>query len=120
MASEVFSIECCSVCEQPKVHKNNAGWTECDNKKCPSFAEPKASASYYPFVKKKHLDEALEKIKELESSLKSIQQTVDLQAANPGLWFVAEKVTEDYLQFHLRHLHEVIERALGGGENIET
>lgn len=41
-----------------------------------------------------------------------IRALVDEQAEDGGLWFVAETITEDYLQLALRKLHAVIEATL--------
>lgn len=38
-----------------------------------------------------------------------IKELVDLQAEDEGLWFIAETVTEAYVQNALRELHRVIE-----------
>ena len=47
----------------------------------------------------------------MEDDLRELRQIVDDQANNPDLWFVAEHVTEAYLQASLRQLHDLIERA---------
>ena len=43
----------------------------------------------------------------LQASLKLVQD----QALDEGLWFVAERVTEAYLQQELRKLHQSVEDA---------
>jgi len=53
-------------------------------------------------------------IKSLRAQLKSIQETVDIQAKDYGLWFEAETVPETYLQEQLRCLHRIIE---GGADD---
>lgn len=40
-----------------------------------------------------------------------LRRLVEQQAADPGLWFIAEHVSEAYLQHALRELHDKIERA---------
>lgn len=52
------------------------------------------------------------RIAELEAHLAAIRYTVDRQAEDPGLWFVAERATEGYLQLALRTLHSVVESAV--------
>ena len=42
--------------------------------------------------------------------LRTIQDLVEKQAADDGLWFEAQTAPEAYLQQELRRLHEVIER----------
>ena len=49
----------------------------------------------------------------LTTERSDIQAVVDEQAANEGLWFIAEYATEAYLQSELRRLHEVIEGKTG-------
>lgn len=44
-----------------------------------------------------------------EEKLKKLQEIVDRQAEDFGLWFVPEYITEDCLQKALRELHAVIE-----------
>jgi hypothetical protein len=38
-----------------------------------------------------------------------LQEIVDEQAEDAGLWFIARTASEDYLQRALRELHKVIE-----------
>lgn len=45
----------------------------------------------------------------LSDQLRRIRLLVDRQATDEGLWFVAETVTEAYLQQELRRLHATIE-----------
>jgi len=45
----------------------------------------------------------------LRDHLSAIRRVVDEQAADAGLWFVADIVTESHLQAALRRLHGVIE-----------
>ena len=45
------------------------------------------------------------------AKLKTMKQTVDEQAEDEGLWFVAATAPEAYLQQELRQLHAVIEAA---------
>lgn len=45
-----------------------------------------------------------------EEHLKQIQDLVDRQAEDEGLWFRAETAPEAYLQIELRRLHYLIER----------
>jgi hypothetical protein len=45
----------------------------------------------------------------LSQKLKSIQDLVDKQAEDPGIWFDASHISEAYLQQELRRLHAVIE-----------
>ena len=47
----------------------------------------------------------------LEAKLETMKQTVDEQAEDEGLWFVAATAPEAYLQQELRQLHAVIEAA---------
>ena len=47
---------------------------------------------------------------ELRIKLKIIQDKVNSQAEDEGLWFVARTAPEEYLQQGLRELHRVIER----------
>lgn len=42
--------------------------------------------------------------------LESLLELVDSQAEDDDLWFIAETVSEAYLQQELRRLHSVIER----------
>lgn len=42
-------------------------------------------------------------------TLKELQDIVDEQAEDDGLWFVAEYASEAYLQQELRRLHAAIE-----------
>ena len=46
---------------------------------------------------------------ETRGYLDNIRKLVAEQAADDGLWFVVENITEKYLQQELRRLHEVIE-----------
>ncbi len=48
--------------------------------------------------------------KALKDGLMNIQNTVNKQAEDEGLWFDARTVSEAYLQMELRELHAVIER----------
>ena len=43
------------------------------------------------------------------NNLDQIQEIVNKQAEDEGLWFIAETVSEAYLQKALRELHMVIE-----------
>ena len=52
------------------------------------------------------------KVATLEAKLEAIQQVVDKQAEDEGLWFVAARASEAYLQQELRQLHAVIEAAI--------
>ncbi|MCK5609392.1 hypothetical protein KAR91_46395 [Candidatus Pacearchaeota archaeon] len=45
----------------------------------------------------------------LSRKLDAIQEKVDKQAEDEGLWFIAEHCSEGYLQEALRELHKVIE-----------
>ena len=47
---------------------------------------------------------------DLRVKLKIIQDKVNKQAEDEGLWFVARTAPEEYLQQGLRELHRVIER----------
>ncbi len=47
--------------------------------------------------------------KELGKQLEALRKTVDEQAKDEGLWFVAKTEPEAYLQKALRRLHEIIE-----------
>jgi len=51
----------------------------------------------------------LEKEK-LEWGLESIQEEVNIQAEDEGLWCIAQCASEDYIQRGLRKLHYVIEK----------
>lgn len=42
-------------------------------------------------------------------TLKNLQDLVDLQAEDEGLWFVATTASEQYLQDALRKLHDAVE-----------
>lgn len=44
-----------------------------------------------------------------QTKLEKIQAVVDEQAKDQALWFIAETITEAYLQQELRRLHKVIE-----------
>ena len=44
-----------------------------------------------------------------EEKLKKLQQIVNEQREDEGLWFIPEYITEDCLQQALRKLHEIIE-----------
>lgn len=57
----------------------------------------------------KILDEVYHALLAAEQRLIDIQRLVDLQAEDEGLWVQPERVSEAYLQQHLRMLHEVIE-----------
>ncbi len=46
-------------------------------------------------------------------SAKRIKNFVAKQAEDESIWFLAETVTEEYLQRKIRELHEAIERELG-------
>jgi hypothetical protein len=48
------------------------------------------------------------------SSWDEVKKTVDAQAGDEGLWFVAGTASEAYLQQELRALHAVIESAAAG------
>ena len=48
----------------------------------------------------------------LLAKLETMKQTVDEQAEDEGLWFVAARASEAYLQQELRQLHAVIEAAI--------
>ncbi len=48
----------------------------------------------------------------LQAKLKMIQDKVNAQADDEGLWFNAKYVTESYLQIALRQLHKVIEEKI--------
>jgi len=53
----------------------------------------------------------LEKIgTELTKAVLAVQQLVDLQAEDDGLWFIAATAPESYLQAALRKLHAEVER----------
>ena len=41
--------------------------------------------------------------------LEALRKTVDEQAKDEGLWFIAKTAPEAYLQQALRRLHEIIE-----------
>lgn len=47
---------------------------------------------------------------DLRVKLKIIQDKVNSQAEDEGLWFIARTAQEEYLQQGLRELHRVIER----------
>lgn len=47
-----------------------------------------------------------------ENRLLKIQDLVDKQAEDEGLWFIAETAAEAYLQEQLRALHTEIERSM--------
>lgn len=51
----------------------------------------------------------LDRIAELEAKLTQIQDIVNEQAEDEGLWFIHQYATEDYLQQALRRLHGVFE-----------
>lgn len=42
-------------------------------------------------------------------TLEEVKELVNKQAENEKIWFIAETVTEVYLQIHLRELHTAIE-----------
>jgi hypothetical protein len=41
-----FTIECCDICNVPKV-PSNKHWWKCQNKFCEAFDESRASAAYH-------------------------------------------------------------------------
>jgi hypothetical protein len=47
--TELVTIECCHVCDTPKVHGNY--WKKCPNEACPAFDASVASASYRKVAK---------------------------------------------------------------------
>ena len=51
------------------------------------------------------------KIAAVEAQRDAIQQVVDEQAEDEGLWFVAQTAAEAYLQQELRRLHAAVEGA---------
>jgi len=51
-----------------------------------------------------------EAFKELTAITVLLWELVDRQAKDEGIWFLAETVTEAYLQQELRKLHDVVER----------
>lgn len=53
--------------------------------------------------------ERLRRIENLEAQRDAIQQVVDEQAEDEGLWFRAETAAEAYLQQELRRLHAAVE-----------
>lgn len=57
----------------------------------------------------RHLTQPLEKIMTAKEKIKKLQQIVNEQAEDEGLWFIPQYITEDYLQQALRKLHEIIE-----------
>jgi hypothetical protein len=48
--------------------------------------------------------------KRLRGALAAIRSTVDKQAEDEGLWFVAQTASEAYLQQELRKLHQIVEK----------
>lgn len=51
----------------------------------------------------------IQRIADLQARLAEAERVCDEQAKDEGLWFVAETVTEAYLQAALRRLHATIE-----------
>lgn len=60
------------------------------------------------------LEAAEAEVQALRQGIARMRQVVDRQAEDDGLWFVAERVTEAYLQEALRALHSAIESELFG------
>ena len=50
---------------------------------------------------------------EVTKTQSTLQELVDMQAEDEGLWFIAETVSEAYLQHELRRLHALIEQEAG-------
>ena len=67
-------------------------------------------------IKLKNTETALEylrsKMHKLADRLATIQDIVNEQAEDEGLWFEAETAPEAYVQRELRRLHEIIEREI--------
>ena len=62
------------------------------------------------------LEQGQSRVRELEAErdklLKRLKRATELcasQAEDEGIWFIAETITEDYLQRALRNLHRAIE-----------
>ena len=55
----------------------------------------------------------LEEQQKINDALQECMKLVEKQAEDEGLWFVAEHITEDYLQVALRELHKAVEDAWG-------
>ena len=56
-----------------------------------------------------HYAEAATEIKRLQAQNELLEELVATQAADEGLWFIAETAPEAYLQASLRKLHEAVE-----------
>lgn len=54
-------------------------------------------------------DDVLDGKLRLDPRLRRLRETVDRQAEDEGLWFIAKYATEAYLQQELRKLHALIE-----------
>jgi DNA repair exonuclease SbcCD ATPase subunit len=61
--------------------------------------------------------EALEdQLAEAKAEIEKLQEIVNKQAEDPGLWFMAQYASEAYLQAALRELHAQIEALRPGGK----
>lgn len=47
----------------------------------------------------------------MKNKLALLKKYIELQAEDKGLWFVSERITEDYLQQELRRVAWMIEKA---------
>lgn len=70
------------------------------------------SNNAWPYEKELHkeIEQLRTENAQLKEKLAKIQNKVNEQADDKGLWFIANKATEDYLQRGLRDLHRVIEQ----------
>lgn len=71
------------------------------------FSAEECRVIYYE--QKAEIERLRRELAALELQLFTIRRFTELQAEDEGLWFIAETITEDYLQRAIRELHAAIE-----------